>query len=142
MLTPVLVPRGQHDRRGRIGEGSDPCTVLNEEYEEEDRNADNDESTVQRSNARGLVRFQDGSEDLESCGDILDGITFGNFGDRRLVLLGLLGGRFGAGSTGGADRTLLCSGCIGTTGRPRVNVGVQNRRKGHSGGDANTRSES
>ena len=126
MLTPVLVPRGQHDRRRRIGEGSNPRTVLNEEYEEEDRNPDNDESTVQRSNARGLVFFQDSSEDLEPCGDILDVVTFGSFGNRHLVLLGLFGGHFRAGSTGDTDGTLLYSRCIGTTRRPRVNVGVQN----------------
>ena len=142
MLTSVLILRGQHDRRRRIGEGSNPCTVLNEKYEEEDSNTDNDESTVQPGNPRGLVLLQDGGEDMEPCGDILDGIIFGSFGGRRLVLLGLLGGHFRVGDASGTDRVLLYGRRIGAIRHPRVNIGVQNCRKSHSSGDANTRGKS
>ena len=139
MLASVLIPRSQHNRRGRIGIASDPRTVQNEEDEEEDRNANDDESAVQPSNAGGLVLFQDGTEDLESRGGTLGGSLFGGFGDRGFVLLGLLGGHFGACGAGDGDG----SGLGGRRVRhPWINVGVQDRRKCNGGSDTNTRSES
>ena len=142
MLAPVLVPRSQYDRRGRVGIGSDPCTVLNEEHEEEDRNADDDESAVKSSNSRGLVFLQDGSEDLESWAKILDGSRLGSFGGRCLILLGLLGGYFRAGSASGGDRTAPGGRCISGVRRPWVDIDVQNSRKRNRGSDTDTRSES
>ena len=135
MLASVRVLRGQHDRRGRIGEGSDPRAMQNEEDEEEDRDADDDESAVHSINVRRLVLLKDGSKDLEPCGDILDGILLGSLGGRRLVLLGLL-------RVSNGDGILLFRGSIGATRRPRVNIDVQNCRKSHGGSDTNTWSES
>ena len=99
--------------------------MLNEEDEKEDRNADDDESTVKSSNSRGLVFFQDGAEDLESCGNILDGGRLGGFGGWCFIPLSLLRGHFGTGSAGG--RMDPDSRCVGFVGHPRVNVDVQNR---------------
>jgi len=115
--------------------------MLNEEDKEEDRNADDDESAVQSSNSRGLVFFQDGTEDLESCADILDGGHLGGFGGWRLILLAPLRGHLRSGSAGGRGRIDPDGRCVSFVGHPRVNVDVQNRRKGNGCGDTNTRSE-
>ena len=114
--------------------------MLNEEDEEEDRDADDDESAVQSSNSRGLVFFQDCSEDLESRVDILNGGRLGGFGGRCLILLGLLRGHFRTGSAGGGGID-PDSRRIGFVGHPWVNVDVQNCRKSNGSSNTNTRSE-
>ena len=142
MLTSILVRGSQHNRRGRIGVGSDPCTVLNKEDKEEERNTDDDESAIQCSNARGLVLLEKSTEDLEPCGGILDKCLLGNFCDWCLIFLGLLGCHFGAGGAGDGYRIIPGGGYIGVIRCPRVNVGIQHCRKGDGGSDTNTRSES
>jgi hypothetical protein len=116
--------------------------VLNEEDKEEERNADDDESAIQCGNARGLVFLQEGREDLEPCGGLLDNSLFGSFCGWCLIFLGLLGSHLGAGSASDGGRIIPGGGFFGVIRCPRVNVGIQNGRKGHGGSDTNTRSES
>ena len=116
--------------------------MLNEEDKKEDRNADDNESAVQSGNSRGLVFFQDGSEDLEPWAEILDGGRLGGCGGRCLILLGLLRWRFSTGGAGGGDRFAADGRCSSSVGHPRVDIDVQNSRKGNGGSDTNTRGKS